>query len=151
MTPVPPIETVDETVARMIDVADRLLALAHDENRRLAAGMTMPLDDIVAQKHELAEQFSRWMRQIKTQQLLLIQASPELATQLLERGRRLGQALSENAAELNKAMAASQRRVDAIMRVVREESKPPPVYGVNGRYASPVVNRTVSLHPGCKA
>ncbi len=142
---------VDDAVRHMIDMADELLTLTSDENRKLAVGLPASLDDIVFRKQELAAEFESLLGQVKIQQDLLVNADPDLTASLLERNRRLKDVLAENADRLRIAMAASKRRVDAIMRAIREENAPPTSYGKNGRYRVAGTSKPMSLGPGCKA
>ncbi len=143
---------LDAAIRSMIIIADDLLLLMDRENRHLAAGMPVPLSDIVERKHELADEFKALVGDVRMQQAMISSASPDLASALLERGRKLNTALTENGTRLRKAIAASKHRVETIMRAIRQDSTRPSSYGGNGRYEQPSnTTRPVSLRPGKEA
>ncbi|WP_417694028.1 hypothetical protein [Roseibium sp.] len=130
------IAQLDGSVMRMIGVATELTSLAIEETERLQAGKPEPIDDILLRKRELVDEYEKWIKTMARQQQILMHANPTLFEQLLQCNRELTDALSENKATLKKAMTVSKRRVETIMRAIREESTVPTAYANNGRYAA---------------
>ncbi|ADZ72377.1 hypothetical protein [Polymorphum gilvum] len=138
----------DAAVHRLIHLVDQLMAVAEAENRRLASGFPLVRNEEVFRKHELATEFERWLGMVRNQQLVLLKASAELSSDLLERVGRLEQVLAENSRHLLKALACSRRRVEAIMRAIREDRLQPIAYGGDGRYRPGTAGGTVSIQHG---
>lgn len=124
----------DAAVGRMIQLTEQLISLTETENTRLAAGIPVSLEDSEYCKRELAVEFERWMRAVRTQQIVLHGAQAEQSALLMQRIRELEPLMEENTRQLKRSMAASQRRVDAIMRAICEERLQPVAYGSRGKY-----------------
>ncbi|SHM38023.1 hypothetical protein [Roseibium suaedae] len=141
------IAKIDSSILHMISVADELISVTSEESRRLQEEAQPAIDDLLARKRELIHDYENWIKLFRTQKNVLLQASPMLFEELLERNRELSVCLAENNKHLEKAMTSNRRRVDTIMQVIREERKPPAVYGGNGQYkdrpAAPVSLRPV--------
>lgn len=144
------IAQLDGSVMQMIGVATELTAIATQETERLQTGKQEPIDDLLLRKRELVEEYEKWIKTMAQQQQLLMHANPTLFNELLECNRTLTEALNENKASLKKAMTVSKRRVETIMRAIREESAMPTAYANNGRYASSSVYGN-SLRPAREA
>lgn len=128
------IAKIDGSILHMIRVADELISVTTEESRRLQEETRPPIDDLLARKRELIGDYENWIKVFRTQKNVLLQASPVLFEELLERNRELSLCLAENTKQLEKALTSNRRRVDTIMQVIREDRKPPALYGGNGEY-----------------
>lgn len=113
--------SADVIVTKVIALVEELIALIGEENRALARGMPASLAGSTRRKTALAEDFERWVMHVDRHRICGKVADPALRQRLVERITVLQTAMDENVAQLRRAIAASQRRVDAIMRVIREE------------------------------
>ncbi|WP_346908232.1 hypothetical protein [uncultured Roseibium sp.] len=143
-------DKLDAKIRYMIGIADELIALAGEENQRLAPGRPVKIDDIVARKRELVQEFETWLKQIHAQPTVLSLASPDLTSLLFRRNRELGEALAANTELLNRALKASRRRTATIVRAIREARTLPAGYSDKAAYR-PAASYPISIGAGCKA
>ncbi|WP_162936280.1 hypothetical protein [Pannonibacter phragmitetus] len=136
----------EAAVRRMLDLTEELISRTETENARLAGGLSVSLEDTGISKQELAVEFERWFRAVSTQQVILHGASAELSARLMQRISDLEPLLEENTRLLQRALAVSRRRVDAIMRAICEEQLQPIAYGSRGRYQQRRGNMPLSIH-----
>ena len=134
-------QTVEARVRHIISVTEELIVLAGEENRRLSAGRPADLQDIVRRKHRLIRELEGWLNQTRAYPDILREVPPALGERLSSLTRDLAAALAENTALLNKALAATRRRTDTIVRAIRDARTLPAGYTVGGR------QRTGALHP----
>ncbi len=118
-------------------VAD-LIVVIEDENALMAAGMPASTSHLVARKRELGERFSHWIAGLRSHDIKLTQADALLRKRLIASNAVLRDHMNDNVESLRASIAATRRRIDAIMRAIREQSAPPPGrYGANGKVAPP--------------
>ncbi|MEJ8472590.1 hypothetical protein [Roseibium algae] len=137
---------LDASILHMIKVAEDIISVTEEENERLQAGGRIEIADLVVRKQALVKEYENWITTVRTQKHVLLQATPVLFEEMLERNRELSVALAENTRHLEKAKLTSHRRVETIMRVVREESQTQSAYSGNGKYDSRPAE-PVSLRP----
>lgn len=143
-------EKLDAKIRHMIGIAEELIALAGEENRRLSSGRPVNIGDIVARKRELVTEFETWLKQINAQPNILTLASPEMSAALFRRNRELGEALAANTELLNRALTVSRRRTATIVRAIREARTLPAGYSDKAAYR-PATSYPISIGAGCKA
>jgi|GEM_PF-2753163 len=128
---------VEATVDRAIHVAEDLFAVTEEENRRLKSGRPATVDDLLERKQKLATELEAFLKSFKAQSNVFLLASPEKFTRLQHANEKLTRALSENSRNLIRALTANRRRVETIMRAIREKQAANTRYDKNGRYGSP--------------
>jgi hypothetical protein len=134
---VAPVANADLSVAKVTSLVDELIILVEEENRSLARGMPASLSSSTARKSALAEDIERWALHVQRHDLGNAVADRSTRERLVERVRTLNAVMDENVNRLRQAIAASQRRVDAIMRAIREDVASRATYGQNGQVAGP--------------
>ncbi|MBK5960023.1 hypothetical protein CCR97_17690 [Rhodoplanes elegans] len=132
-----PVSNADHSVARVVTLVDELITIVEEENRALARGLPASLSNSTARKTALAEDVERWAMHLRRHDLGSAATDRGQRERLVERVRRLTVVMDENVTRLRAAITASQRRVDAIMRAVREDVAARAPYGRNGRVAGP--------------
>lgn len=130
--------TPDAVVARVIGVVDELIVLIEDENRNLARGLPASLSGSAERKNALATGLEVWVAHVERHRVCAAVADAALRERLVERVGVLRVAMDENIARLKQAIAASRRRVDAIMRAIRDEVATRATYGDTGRMGRPI-------------
>lgn len=138
---------MDEAIA----LADEIVALANEENQRLASGRPTSLDDLLARKQRLVSEFSAFFRAFKQERDIMLLAPQDKFDALQQRVQILAHAMLENADNLNKAANANERRIDAIMKAIRDEQgqQNSTAYGAQGQQATQ--HQPLSLKGGIKA
>ena len=127
---------VEIAVDRAIQVAEDLYAVTMEENRRLTSGRPASVDDLLERKQALASELEAFLKSFKAQSNLFLMASPGKFTQLQVSNEKLASALTENSRNLIRALTANRRRVETIMRAIREKQSPGARYDKTGRYGS---------------
>ena len=137
----------DAAARAMLALLDEMIVVIAEENDLMAAGIPGSTSHVVARKRELAETFSRWIASLRSGEIALAGADRVLRDRLIEKNEVLRRHMDANVGSLRASMAATRRRIDAIMRAIREQSAPPPSrYGANGRTAPPQEAR--AIRPG---
>ena len=132
-------DAANQATAAMIELIDDLISVIAAENRQLAEGMPASAAELTKRKALLADALSQWVGEVRSQRIVVADADPRLHSRLRELCDELGTRMHENLDRLRRALAATGRRVDAIMQAIREQVAPRPTsYGANGRVASPV-------------
>lgn len=132
-----PASSADTSIARVTTLVEELIALVEEENRSLARGMPASLSRSSGRKTALAEDVERWAMHVERHRLGGAVADRAVRERLIARIRVLNAVMDENVTRLRQAIAASQRRVDAIMRAIREDVASRATYGQNGQVAQP--------------
>lgn len=134
----------DEAARAMLSLLDEMIVVIAEENALMATGIPGSTSPVVARKRALAESFSRWIAALRSGEVELTRADRALRTRLIEKNEVLRREMEANVGSLRASMAATRRRIDAIMRAIREQAAPPPSrYGANGRTAAPQEARAV--------
>lgn len=127
----------DPAVSALIGLVDELIAVIADENRALAMGAPASASQLIARKQRLSVALANSVAGVEDRRILIARASPPLQKRLRDRSAVLAPLVEENVAGLKSALAATRRRVDAIMRAIREQAMPAPChYSANGRTAA---------------
>nr|WP_319515393.1 flagellar export chaperone FlgN [uncultured Cohaesibacter sp.] len=132
------VERIEQAIDKAINVADDLIRIADEENQRLESGRPASLDDLLSRKQKLASEFDAFFKEFKAEREAFLYASEEKFNQLQDRIQILAQSFMENASNLNRAKSANERRINAIMRAIREnqDANALPGYGSKGQAAS---------------
>jgi len=122
----------DTDVADIIDLVETLIRVINEENRQLANGLPASLSTAVADKGKLAINLETRVEAIKAQTISLAAAAPLLRQQLVDRSNVLSDAMIENTTRLRAAIEATRRRVEAVMRAVRDDATSNGAYNATG-------------------
>lgn len=141
---------VDAAVADAIALIDQLVDVLSAENKTLSRGFPASLVDTTARKNELGEAFEQWVAAVREQRINLGAADDGLRNMMIARSQTLHVAVDENIGRLRAAIDASHRRLDAVLRAVREDMAASSPYGSNGRpqtatAATPTVRPPLSI------
>lgn len=126
---------IEAAIDNAIEVADEIIKLASEENRRLESGRPVQLDDLLERKKRLVAEFSQFFRGFNEDREAFLYASDEKFNLLQDRVQSLAHIMFENADSLNKAVNANDRRIKTIMRAIRESQGQTAAagYGANGQ------------------
>lgn len=127
---------VEAAVDRAVQVSDELHTVTSEENRRLKSGRPTSIDDLMDRKRALVSELEAFLKSFKEQSNLFLLASPKKFTQLQVSNEKLASALSENSRNLVRALTANRRRVDTIMRAIRDKQSANARYDKTGRYGA---------------
>ena len=141
---------VEAVVGDAIRIADELIRVVEEENRRLEIGRPTTIEDLLERKGKLASQFEAFLDRYKAEQNVFLMASETRFVELQAKTHKLSEVLFRNTGNLQKALAANQRRIDTIMRAVREEQTSSSPYSANGRQTN-TISFPVSMQSGFKA
>ncbi|SEQ52279.1 hypothetical protein SAMN05428969_3353 [Devosia sp. YR412] len=127
------------TTEQLIDLVSALTQLIREENLQLRQGAPGSLAATLALKIKLGNELSK-LRHARPAGPFGIGGDAEQKRLLAEHSAALRDVMNENSANLRSAMVSTRRRVDAIMRALREQEMRPGRYDNSGR-------RTASLQP----
>lgn len=131
----------------LLALVDKLIVVIDEENALMAAGIPASTSHLVARKRELAEKFSHWIAGLRRREVEVADADAPLRKRLIESNEVLRLHMNDNVESLRASIAATRRRIDAIMRAIREQSAPAPSrYGANGKVAPPQMAQ--AIRPG---
>jgi hypothetical protein len=141
---------VDAAVTDAIALIDQLVDVLSAENKTLSRGFPASLVDTTARKNELGEAFEQWVAAVREQRIDLSAADDALRNKMIARSQTLHVAVDENIGRLRAAIDASHRRLDAVLRAVREDMASTSAYGSDGRrqtaaVASPSIRPPLSI------
>lgn len=137
----------DAAARALLALLDEMILIIAEENALMAAGIPGSTSPVVARKRELADAFSRWIASLRSGEIVLTRADRALRNRLVERNEVLRRQMDDNVESLRASISATRRRIDAIMRAIREQSAPPPSrYGANGKVAPPRMAQ--AIRPG---
>ncbi len=126
-------DQIDAMVVRIITLIDAMAEVIREDNALLAKGVPASLTDAVTRKASLAAELEQWTLAVRQRKLRLEQADPELRGWMTRRGADLQAEMNENVDRLEAAIEATRRRVDAVMRAMREQVTDHGSYQANGR------------------
>jgi hypothetical protein len=121
------------TIERLIALIDELLAVIAEENQVLARGLPASLSTQTARKHELADRFELWVKDVAARPIRIASCDQDLQQALMDRIARLRAGMDENMDRLRAAMEASRRRIETVMQAIRSEIASASPYGPNGQ------------------
>jgi len=120
----------------MLELVEALIEVVSEENSTLARGLPVAMTGTLKPKIILGRKLEHQVRLVRAGVPLDPDASPALRQQLIERGQVLTTVMDENALRLRAAMISTRRRIDAIMRALREQESRPGPYSASGRQQS---------------
>ncbi|NJO54227.1 MAG: flagellar protein FlgN [Bacteroidales bacterium] len=124
---------IDATVAEAIELIDRLVDVLNQENKILGRGFPASLIGSTARKSELGEAFEQWVAAVRERRIDLGAADQALREAMVARSHVLNAAVGENVGRLQAALDASHRRLDAVMRAIREDMTQNAPYDAKGQ------------------
>ena len=142
----PQSEDPNAALASALALIDELVQVIECENETLGRGFPASLVGTTTRKNALGAAFEVWVTSVRSQAVDLTQCDDRLRAQLVERTKVLNETVSENVARLRTAIDASHRRLDALMRAIREDIAQSAPYGANGRVAA-AARAAPSLRP----
>lgn len=111
--------TDDQTVTGLLETMDELADVLAIENDFLDRGLPAALSEVAARKSELADEYRDACEEVLSSHRDELQSRPELMERLASAGTELHCLTHENMARLEVALAATQRRIDAVMAAVQ--------------------------------
>jgi hypothetical protein len=117
-----------QQVWQIIDLLEELHGLIRVENNLLDGGLPASLARTVARKTQLATELDAWLAVMRTSDFGKA-SEPEDIAQLVGRLQSLRVLMGENTLAIKRSMEATRRRIDGIMRALREEARPVGIYG----------------------
>jgi hypothetical protein len=124
----------------LVELINALIAVVSEENAALAKGHPASQSRYTEMKIKLGDQFEQWVKDVARREVLLCSPDRALQERVLQRIACLCTAMNENMVRLRAAMAASQRRIDAVMDAIRGQIADASPYNakgcVNGHSAS---------------
>ncbi|WP_180966929.1 flagellar export chaperone FlgN [Cohaesibacter celericrescens] len=128
---------IELAIDQAIAVADEIILLAEEENRRLESGRPVQMQDLLERKSKLVAEFSAFFKSFNQNREAFLFASDEKFNILQDRVQSLAQIIFQNASSLTKAANANERRIKTIMRAVRENQQHAALtsYGDRGQQA----------------
>ncbi len=123
-----PTPTDPQQVWQIIDLLEELHGVIGTENSLLAGGLPASLARTVARKTQLAGELDAWLEVMRSGEFGQ-GGEPEEIAQLVSRLQSLRVLMGENTLAIKRSMEATRRRIDGIMRALRDEPKQAGIYG----------------------
>jgi hypothetical protein len=117
---------------KMIELIDEMILIIAEENSCLAKGLPASRSKQLTRKMELASYFEKWVVSAATNRVNFQAGGERQRAKLMERTRFLQIVTEENIIKLRAAIAASQRRIDAVMGAIKERISESSPYAANG-------------------
>ena len=137
-------QSANAATRAVLALVDDLIVVIEEENALMAAGIPASTSHLVERKRELAGQFSHWIAGLRSREIAFADADAALHKRLIASNEILRLHMNDNVESLRSSIAATRRRIDAIMRAIREQSTPPPSrYGANGKTAPAQASQTI--------
>jgi hypothetical protein len=122
-----------DSIEDLLKLIDALIAVVSEENAALAKGLPASQSRHTQMKIQLGDQFEKWVVDVSMRKVLLCSPNRALQQKVLQRIGSLSAAMDENVVRLRAAIAASQRRIDAVMAALREQISESSPYNAKGR------------------
>jgi len=116
----------------LLDTVSELSELIAEENRALAAGYPAGLAASTERKTALAGEYADLWEDLGPEGAALLAQDPDFSRTLMAAVTALRGATQENATRLEAAMAASRRRVEAVLAALRQDGGTARPYGAKG-------------------
>lgn len=128
------IAMIESAIDTAIQMADEIIALTAEENRRLEEMKLPQLEDLLPRKQQLISDFTAFFKVFLKERESFFHASNDKCNALQERVQSLAHIIFANEANLDRAIKTNQKRIDTIMRAIRESQKEVALssYGANG-------------------
>ncbi|MTH97454.1 hypothetical protein [Roseibium sp. RKSG952] len=139
-----------EKARHALALTGELIALADDENRRLASMRPTGLMDIVARKGQMVKELEAWLTQTRVSPQILASLDDDLRAQLTDQTAVLKEKLAENTELLSRSLTVTRRRSQTIVQAVRDTRKMTAGYSGDGQ-ENTVLKHSVSITGGFQA
>lgn len=116
----------------LLETVTELSEIIAEENRVLASGFPAGLVATTERKTELAAEYAELWEDLGPEGASQLAQDPEFGRTLMAAVVSLRQATQENVTRLEAAMAASRRRVEAVLDALRQEARGSGTYGAKG-------------------
>ncbi|MBK1794748.1 hypothetical protein JHL21_09560 [Devosia sp. WQ 349] len=130
---------LDTQFGVLITLMTELTALLDRENRALEAGLRTSLAFAAERTHErkaeLSAELETWVSQVRSGQINLGLASPDVREQVTASSEALDAVVKENMERLKAGIETTRTRVEAIMSAIREQATSEGAYDATGRRA----------------
>jgi flagellar biosynthesis/type III secretory pathway chaperone len=123
--------TGQKKVQQMIALLDELHDVITAENRMLSSGLPASLSQTVLRKTELANGLDNCLAEMRAGELTKDGTDPAELAELIGKLQSLRSLMGENSLRIKQSMDATRRRIDAIMRALRDEPKQAGIYGAD--------------------
>ena len=137
---------IDAAAHKLISLIEDFIIVVREENAMLGRGMPASVSSVTVRKVELADALDRWGAAARQGEFRIEMATGAVRELFTERLTLFQQLMNENMTQLEAAIEASRRRIDAVMDAIRQEMSDGSSYGANGQ-ARPVSTRTAA-RPG---
>jgi hypothetical protein len=124
-------------IEQLIDLVDELIDVVIEENEWLAKGLPASRSKQIARKVELADLLKQWTDEIQTQRVSIRTSDEKLQRKFKDRMDLLKVEMDENIVRLKAAIEASRRRVEMVMKAIRDQAKGSAPYTAGGRTSGP--------------
>lgn len=118
---------------QLLNLVHELTGLILEENSVMANGMPAAMIATIDRKQELSNSFEDLCAEVMENHRDSLTADPVLARKLMKAVLRLREITAENMVQLEAAMDASRRRVEAVMAAMHSEAQITAPYGANGQ------------------
>jgi hypothetical protein len=130
---------LDTELGALVNLMEELTALLERENRALEAGlrtsMAFAAERTQERKSELSATLEVWVSRVRSGEINLAIASPELRQQVTARSEALDVVVKENMDRLKAGIDTTRTRVEAIMSAIRDQATSEGGYDATGRRA----------------
>lgn len=116
-------------VSRLLSVMTDLMDVLYEENQILCAGLPAGLSNLADRKQQLSDDYADYSAEVMDLFANQIAADPHLLNQLMTQGQALRDLTRDNMTLLESAMAASNRRIEAVMAAIRSHDQNNRTYG----------------------
>ena len=129
----------------MIALIDEMIEIIAEENSCLAQGLPATRSKQLLRKMELAGHFEKWVVDAATQKVNFQAGGETARAKLMERTASLQVVTEKNIVMLRAAIAASRRRIDAVMGAIKEQMSESSPYSASGRTRLPGASYSANL------
>lgn len=123
---------VRQTAEALLETVQELSEVIAEENLMLAAGYPAGLGQTSERKTALAAEYAELWQDLGRDGAAALAADPEFGRILMAAVAQLRQTTGENLTRLEAAMAASRRRVEAVLEALRDDARETGPYGAKG-------------------
>lgn len=130
---------IDTQLGVLVNLMGELTALLERENRALEAGLRTSMAFAAERTHErkaeLSATLETWVSRVRTGEINLASATPEMREQVTSRSQALDVVVKENMERLKAGIDTTRTRVEAIMSAIRDQATTEGGYDATGRRA----------------
>lgn len=123
---------MQQVAQALLHTVTELTEVIAEENMTLASGFPAGLAQTTERKSELANEYAELWEDLGHEGAAALAADPEFGHALMEAVNNLRQIAAENITRLEASMAASRRRVEAVLEALRRDTRQNATYGEKG-------------------